>query len=765
MVNDLYKMRKIIAILIFSSFTLIADGQSVGLVLSGGGAKGLYHVGVIKALEENEIPIDYIAGTSMGSIIGALYAIGYTPDEIASVLKSPDVGNWITGRIDRKYQYYFKHMRPSEAMLTLNIGHDKERKRFMPKLPENIVSSDQLDLAMIDFFGAADVATGGDFDDLMVPFRCVATDSNNRDTKVFSGGSLSTAVRSSMSIPLLFAPVRAEGGLYYDGGLMDNFPWRALMDDFSPDVLVGSACTGEHTEGHSLVEQALTLSMIHTDYSLPRESDVMIIRSFPEISMLDFSKADYLIEQGYIDALTEMGRIRESIERRTPAAHLARERDEIKNRIPPLVLEEITIEGLDDRQQNYVRRQLGIEPDEMPVAFDEFRDEYLKILAAGELRGSRPRLSYRPATECFTLDMQMKAQPSFKAMFGGNLSSTALNQVYVGFEYKRLGKLAQTHNLDGRFSAFYTAANFDNRFDFYSGMPLFVEIGGRVNYYNYFRSNYGFLQKGTDITYSKYRDHYGSFVVGTPTGRYSVLTLRMHAGRNDYLYYLNPTGLDSEPLDRTRLGFIGFMLEIDRQNTNYTLYPTSGVAQQASVIFVSARERFRPGASRDWRAAIAESRHWFGVRFHREHYFNKITPWFTLGYLVEGVAALRPDFDNDYATNISAPAFQPTHHSHIVYMKEFRSDVYAAAGLSPVFHFGDNFYLKTRAYVFVPRRWQKVEDNVRQRVRTILDASLVYQTLLGPVSLSLSRYDTRSNNWFITFNFGRTMFNRKGLFY
>ncbi len=758
-------MRRFFAIVAFSFIAFAANAQSVGLVLSGGGAKGLYHVGVMKALEENGVPIDYVSGTSMGSIIGALYATGHTPDEIAAVLKSPDVSNWITGKIDRQYRYYFKQMRPSVAMITLEMNRKEGRRRLTPQLPENIVPSDQLDLAFIDFFGAADVATGGDFDKLMVPFRCVATDSRNRNARVFRDGQLSVAVRSSMSIPLLFAPVRDDSSLYYDGGLMDNFPWHALMDDFAPDVLIGSACTGEHLEGESLVEQALTLAMINTDYSLPRKSDVMVIRSFPEISMLDFSKADYLIGQGYIDAMGDMERILRTIDRRTDSATLAERRAEIRQRIPPLLLDTITIRGLDKRQQSYVRSQLGIEQDELPVTFQEFRHEYLKILSAGELSGSRPRLSHDPATGMFSLGMDMEARPSLKVMFGGNLSSTALNQVSIGFEYKNIGKMAQRHNLDGHFSAFYTSANFDNRFDFYSGIPLFIELGGQVNYYNYFRSNYGFLQRGTDVTYSKYRDHYGSLVVGTPTGRHSVLTLRMNAGRNDYLYFLQPTHLDHEPMDRTRLGFLGLMLEVDRQNLNYRLYPTGGVSQQASVIYITARERFRPGASRNWRSSIAANRQWVGAKYRREQYFHKMVPWFTLGYLVEGVMALRPKFDNDYAENISAPAFQPTQHSMIVYMKEFRSDVYAAAGLTPVFHFGDNFYLKTRGYIFAPRYWSKIEDNVRQRIRYVFDASLIYQTLLGPVSLSLSQYDTKSNNWFITFNFGQTLFNNKGIFY
>ena len=97
---------------------LSAGAQKVGLVMSGGGAKGLYHIGVMKALEENGIPIDYVSGTSMGSIIAGLYAIGYTPDQMAELFKSDRISYWMSGRIESEYLYYFKQRRPSAAMVT-----------------------------------------------------------------------------------------------------------------------------------------------------------------------------------------------------------------------------------------------------------------------------------------------------------------------------------------------------------------------------------------------------------------------------------------------------------------------------------------------------------------------------------------------------------------------------------------------------------------------------------------------------------------------
>ncbi|MCD8071703.1 MAG: hypothetical protein LUE10_00680 [Alistipes sp.] len=130
------------------------------------------------------------------------------------------------------------------------------------------------------------------------------------------------------------------------------------------------------------------------------------------------------------------------------------------------------------------------------------------------------------------------------------------------------------------------------------------------------------------------------------------------------------------------------------------------------------------------------------------------------------MATVHPSFANEYATNISAPAFTPTQHSRIIYMKEFRSDTYFAVGLMPTVEFTPSFYLKMSGYLYIPENYDGVKEKIRQRMRTIFDGTLVYQSIIGPVSLSVSKYDvTKRNNWFMTFNIGYAIFNRKGLFY
>lgn len=167
-------------LLIFLSGTLHA--QKVGLVLSGGGAKGLTHIGIIRALEENNIPIDYIAGTSMGAIIGSLYAMGYSPDDMEKLLKSDSFKRWYTGNIEEKYIYYFKKNPPTPEFINIRVSLKNPLHKVKTQfLPSSVVDPLQMNLAFLELFGQATAACQNDFDKLFIPFRCVASDVYNKN--------------------------------------------------------------------------------------------------------------------------------------------------------------------------------------------------------------------------------------------------------------------------------------------------------------------------------------------------------------------------------------------------------------------------------------------------------------------------------------------------------------------------------------------------------------------------------------------------------
>lgn len=762
-------LRGIITLILLLSATL-ASAQRVGLVLSGGGAKGLYHIGVIKALEENGIPIDYVSGTSMGAIIAGLYAIGYTPEQMAEIFESNQIKYWMSGKIEDKYIYYFKQRRPNAAMITLRIDFRNPQRIAKLQLPTSLIQSNTLDLAFVEFFSGPSAQCGGDFDKLFVPFRCIATDAAARKEVVYRGGNLGKAIRASMTIPLVFRPIKQDSTLLYDGGIYNNFPWQVLQEDFKPDILIGSKCV----EGNSKpkednpMEQILALTMMHTDYDLPSDEDILIDHTFDDVTTLDFSKAAYVIDRGYQDAMAKMPQILERVVRRADTTELDLRRAAYRMSLPKLVFDKYEISGMGKKQTQYMKRILQLDKkleEQKLFDFDQFRSEYFKMLSEGEIEGDFPDVAYNDTTKSFQLDLHLRTKPSLKLMFGGNISSTSMNQAYVGVEYRRLGRNMHTYNFDGYFSALYSSVFVGGRNDFFWKIPFAVDYGFYYNYYNFFKSDFGMLSKHNDLSFAKQGDLHLTAGLSMPTDRFQAFSMRFNIGRENFRYFQSTGHSDDDVMDQSRFPFLGVKLELARNNLNYLMYPTRGLRQSISAIYVSGLEYYTPGTFAPTADRVEENRYWFGARFTREQYF-RIAKWFSLGYLVDGVITTHPSFSNEYATNISSPAFQPTPHSRLVYLKDFRSKSFIGGGIIPTFEFGPRFYLKNSVYAFLPEDANKSTADVRKRLRYIFNSSLVYQTHIGPISLTLSKYDaTTSHNWFLTFNFGFMLFNGGGLFY
>ena len=762
-------LRGIITLILLLSATL-ASAQRVGLVLSGGGAKGLYHIGVIKALEENGIPIDYVSGTSMGAIIAGLYAIGYTPEQMAEIFESNQIKYWMSGKIEDKYIYYFKQRRPNAAMITLRIDFRNPQRIAKLQLPTSLIQSNTLDLAFVEFFSGPSAQCGGDFDKLFVPFRCIATDAAARKEVVYRGGDLGKAIRASMTIPLVFRPIKQDSTLLYDGGIYNNFPWQVLQEDFKPDILIGSKCV----EGNSKpkednpMEQILALTMMHTDYDLPSDEDILIDHTFDDVTTLDFSKAAYVIDRGYQDAMAKMPQILERVVRRADTTELDLRRAAYRMSLPKLVFDKYEISGMGKKQTQYMKRILQLDKkleEQKLFDFDQFRSEYFKMLSEGEIEGDFPDVAYNDTTKSFPLDLHLRTKPSLKLMFGGNISSTSMNQAYVGVEYRRLGRNMHTYNFDGYFSALYSSVFVGGRNDFFWKIPFAVDYGFYYNYYNFFKSDFGMLSKHNDLSFAKQGDLHLTAGLSMPTDRFQAFSMRFNIGRENFRYFQSTGHSDDDVMDQSRFPFLGVKLELARNNLNYLMYPTRGLRQSISAIYVSGLEYYTPGTFAPTADRVEENRYWFGARFTREQYF-RIAKWFSLGYLVDGVITTHPSFSNEYATNISSPAFQPTPHSRLVYLKDFRSKSFIGGGIIPTFEFGPRFYLKNSVYAFLPEDANKSTADVRKRLRYIFNSSLVYQTHIGPISLTLSKYDaTTSHNWFLTFNFGFMLFNGSGLFY
>ena len=217
----------------------------VGLALSGGGAKGAAHIGVLMYLEEIGFPIDCVVGTSMGSIIGGLYALGYTPRELQDLISHMDWQLYMSNRVDRAYQSSEGRERRSTYIFSVPFGAgDFEEKSgsILSTLPSGVING----ASLINLFSRLSVGYNDftQFDKLPRAFACVATDILTGDTVVLHSGNFAKAIRSSMAIPGVFSPVEWGGRLLADGGLVNNFPVDECVK-MGADIIIGVELAGE----------------------------------------------------------------------------------------------------------------------------------------------------------------------------------------------------------------------------------------------------------------------------------------------------------------------------------------------------------------------------------------------------------------------------------------------------------------------------------------------------------------------------------------
>ena len=217
-------------LLLSSSFLFSANAPpvkkerpKVGLVMSGGGAKGFAYIGMLRVMQEVGLRVDYIGGTSIGSIVAGLYAIGYSPDEIERMVRKQDWDALLIDEIPRKYIAYEEKEFLENSIISLPL---KKRKIG---LKQSMYEGQQVNLLLNRFFSPAWNTT--DFSKFQTPFLCVGTNLYNGDAVVLKDGYLPMAIRASMSIPGYFSPAYYNGYYLVDGGIVDNYPAVLLKNE------------------------------------------------------------------------------------------------------------------------------------------------------------------------------------------------------------------------------------------------------------------------------------------------------------------------------------------------------------------------------------------------------------------------------------------------------------------------------------------------------------------------------------------------------
>jgi len=271
------------------------DRPKVGLVLSGGGAKGMAHIGVLKIIKELGIPVDYVTGTSMGSVIGSLYAAGYTVEEIDSISANIDWGKLFNDKLSRDKISIEEKNDSERYMLEMPI------KKYHFELPQGLIAGQKLSQKLSTLL--LPVHEINDFSKLPIPFKCIATDIETGEAVVLDHGDLAISVRASMAIPSIFNPIEIDGKLLVDGGIVRNFP---VIDakEMGADIIIGVNVGGplfKKEELKSLItimQQTVAFRGNTVDIQQEKLCDILITPDIHGIDASSFNMVDSIIIRG-----------------------------------------------------------------------------------------------------------------------------------------------------------------------------------------------------------------------------------------------------------------------------------------------------------------------------------------------------------------------------------------------------------------------------------------------------------------------------------
>ncbi len=755
----------ILGTLLFS-YSLVS-AQKVGLVLSGGGVKGFAHIGVIKALEENHIPIDYITGTSIGAIIGSLYASGYTPEEMYELFQSEQFRIWAEGKPSNKEVYHFKRHQTNSKMF--NFRFSEKKGKYNIDLPTNLVPETQMDFAFMEFYAPISAACHYDFDHLMVPLRCIATDVYHHQKVVLAKGHLGQAVRASMTFPFFFKPIEIDNRLLFDGGMVDNFPTGVMQETFHPDIIIGHKVADDLNKptDDNLVGQLESMLMKQTDYQIPDSLGVLLETRFDNLNLMDIAKLKIIYEAGYQTAQKQIKKILHKVTRRISPEDLKQKRDNFKKKKPVLTFNNLEIEGVSNHnQEQYIKRSFGQEGKVMSLY--EFKQMYLRLIADPQILSVLPMAKYNPETHFFDLTLKVTSRNSFNFVVGGNISALNINQGFLGLDYRFYKKKAYNLHSNIYFGRLYNSGQIGIRVDYPTRYPFALLSNYTFNHWDYFSSSPELFFEDYRPSYIKKKEHRIVFEALFPLSFNSSINAGTSLFKEDDQYYQKEKYSRTDIADRTLFRGFSLYTGVEKNTLDAKQYATQGSLLKFKIKWVNGIERTVPGSTSE-NDILEKKRHQYLEFGFKHHSFLKVSPHISLGFLSEIVANNKSVFSNYTATTLNAAGFTPTPHSKTLFIHQFHSNRYVALGSQLIFRFLPNLHLRVEGYTFLP--FEKiiiVKDDKPDLspfkwsyTQELFNASLVYQTPFGPLALGANYYEKPGANWFFVLHFGYVLFNKK----
>ncbi|HDZ41013.1 MAG TPA: hypothetical protein ENH59_04970 [Bacteroidetes bacterium] len=762
-----FKQIFILLLIMHAINTGTVSAQGTGLVLSGGGAKGLAHIGLIRVLEEEGIKIDYVAGTSMGGIIAALYAMGYTTEEMTMLVKSDEFLRWSTGAIDTELKFTYKNNEPNSAMIDIDLKFDEEKTEA--GLPSHLISSAVIDFAIMQLTCGETAAAENNFDSLMIPFRCVAADIYEKKPVIFRRGNLAGAIRSTMSYPLYFEPYIMDSTLLFDGGIYNNFPYDVLLEDFSPDFIIGSkvADVTKRPGKDDIMLQLENMIMKTTDYNIPDSLGYVVDIAFENVNLLDFQKADSIIARGYRIAREEIKNFSGRTERITQD-EIRKRREQFRSKVPEKVFREIYIDGVNDRQKDYIRNVIS-KKDSL-IDIQQLKEEYFRLATEENIKSVYPEAKYDYEDRTFDLYLEIELKGSYALETGGLLGFTIYNQAYIGFEYYSLSDIYNRFSGNLYFGRNYSSFRVSHRITVPQRKLLLIDLNLSAYNRNYFTSEITSLFETTVPAYITRRESNLRTSFGIPVSNNSSLRAGLNFTWINDRYYRSMGFGEQDEQDKTEYFYGTGRLFYESSTLNRKQYSTEGTYIYGGIYYNMGFERFRGAVndSLEMEDIFNQDHGWFTLKF-RNLRFYRLNKKLSLGTQVDIVVSNKKLSNNYTASLIDAYKYEPTVMSKTLFGYSLRANSFIGAGIIPVCNFSKNMKMMAGLYLFAPFRDIEATDSgveygkYGEQLDAIANMSLVYYTPVGPASVGFDYYSGERKKLYLFLNFGYILFNKTGL--
>lgn len=763
-----WSMRLKLSILLVIFFAFVSPAQKIGLVLSGGGASGMCHIGVLKALEENGIPVHFISGTSIGSLIGAYYAIGYSPKEIEEIVKTYYFQSITRGDLPAKYEYMVKKRNEFASWLTFRYNFNDN---YLKNLPTNVINSVPIDYYLMETFAGASNSVNNKFDSLMIPFRCVAADIESKSSIVFREGDLPTVIRASMSYPFYLRPVSLNGKLLFDGGLYNNFPMDVMVQDFNPDFIIGSNVAEKNPkpDEDNVYLQLRSLLMSQSNFTIDPGKGVLI-EPWCDVNVFNFDNTQSLIDSGYAATLRIIPELKKRLVAEGISNTIAEKRKSFRARVrsTELVFSSVEVQGFSKKQTEFITRSIFF--DGKPFTLEQLKKRYFRLTSDDKIKNIFPVVVRDSATNHFHLKLVGKSEKPFYLEPGAIVSNRPISSGFLGLQYNRLGRIGFSAYINGYVGKLHTGSFGRLRFDFPGKRPFYIEPSGTYSRWDYYSSSalfYSFEKPA----YLLQEDKFGELKFGVPIGNISQFNIAggFTEWKNQYYQTSNFSRIDTADVTYFDYWYAEASYKINTLNRR--MYATDGTLLSARARYLQGQESYYPGTTSVDSLTFKNVKRspWLQLKLTFDSYI-KTFRGFKIGIFLEGVYSTQGFFNNYKATILSAPAFNPTPESQTFFIDAYRAHNYLAGGLKAITSPARSFDIRLEAYVFQP--YQSILENKDGKATYSTPflyryfsgmAALVYNSAIGPISIGVNYYDQNENAFSPFFHIGYIIFNRKSI--